>query len=107
MSDWQVGDRAVKIKNNCSHCTKAHVVARYGGYSKQVSPGQVYTVVGFSDRRCPAGFGLIIDGVPNEHNGQLIGWCRHSWRKIRPDEQEACEPEFVTLLKRSKRKVSA
>ena len=31
----------------------------------------------------------------------------HRFRKIRPDEREACEPEFVTLLKRSRKTVRA
>jgi hypothetical protein len=31
------------------------------------------------------------------------GWNAAAFRKIRPDEHEACEPEFVTLLKRSKK----
>jgi hypothetical protein len=45
------------------------------------------------------------DGSPIYHLNPSVGedgalQCR--FRKIRPDEHEDCEPEFVELLKRSK-----
>jgi hypothetical protein len=48
---------------------------------------------------------LLLHEVEPIHG--LMGFCSTRFRKIRPDEQEACEPEFITLLKRSKRKVAA
>ena len=39
--------------------------------------------------------------------GHPDGCSAANFRKIRPDEREACEPEFVTLLNRIKRKIGA
>ena len=105
MSDWAVGDLAVRDRNDCPVCCSKENIARHGKYSKAAHYGHIYKVIGISPRRCPQGYGLIRGGLPNSDDaGNLIGWCRHAWRKIRPDEREACEPEFVTLLQRIKRK---
>jgi hypothetical protein len=95
MSDWQVGDLAVCVEARRSPLTE----------------GSVYTVAAvFFD---PAYNTL---GEFTEHTLLLReitpwpgknGFCPTRFRKIRPDERQACEPEFVTLLKRSKRKVAA
>lgn len=96
MSDWQVGDLAV-----CVDATPDIL-----GNPVPLKEGVVYLVSGIT----PAGIaskygrtnrlsGLALKGVPNKWP---CGWAPERFRKIRPDAQEACEPEFITLLKRKK-----
>jgi hypothetical protein len=47
---------------------------------------------------------LELDGLPLGDRRHWPGCHSARFRKIRPDEREACEPEFVTLLQRIKRK---
>jgi hypothetical protein len=49
---------------------------------------------------------LVLDGAPHPLNMDC-DWPAYRFRKIRPDEREACEPEFVTLLNRSKQRHDA
>jgi hypothetical protein len=91
--DWKVGDLALCIEDApCPHWgpspyrrgqsyTVAAVVVSPSGVDK----GQV----GLSLE------GIAIPGPMNAANAARF-------RKIRPDKHEDCEPEFVTLLKRSK-----
>ena len=95
MSDWQAGDLAV-----CIYCDPG----------PQVDPwepvvGQTYTVVrvGPLDIGWPDGTGLDFQDDPT--CGDVKMWDAGWFRKIRPDKHEACEDEFITLLKR--RKVAA
>jgi hypothetical protein len=84
MSDWQVGDLAVCVKPVAN-----------------LQSGAIYRVVSV----CCDGSGLNVDGgipLPGTH-----AFSSGRFRKLRADQHEACKPEFVTLLKRSKRKVSA
>ena len=96
MSDWQVGDLAVRVETSCS--------GGHWGQNSEAPIGSVLRVVGlrrgpFCD--CDAPLALLFEG------GSERGGCCLAYRKIRPDEREACEPEFVTLLQRIKRKVAA
>jgi hypothetical protein len=95
MSDWAVGDLALCIESGT-----------------QTREGVIYTVVGVVPAGvdfpcdCHRNYGpddnLFLAGIHYESCGQSSGADR--FRKIRPDEREACEPEFVTLLQRIKRK---
>jgi len=90
MSDWSVGDLAVCIHDgHCTHC----------GAPAGVEKGRLYRVSGVNLN--PHRVTLSLEGVPDitapdHHPGHVVG----RFRKIRPDEHEGCEPEFVTLLKR-------
>jgi hypothetical protein len=94
MSDWQV-DLAL--------CVNAgRIEPRCAAVCDKLSEGKVYRVAGcWPD---PLDFALVIllEGVRSidPHSGGAF--LADRFRKIRPDEHEACEPEFVTLLKRTK-----
>jgi hypothetical protein len=62
----------------------------YAGSSDAI--GKVFSVIGVTYD------GLILEGFPSPHPTKA--WNKRSFRKIRPDKLEACEEEFVTLLKR-------
>ena len=102
MSDWQVGDLAV--------CVDARPNPRCGHRPSPLVEGKVYRVAGidpYPERHALYGMdtGLFLRGMRSAANSG--GFAASRFRKIRPDEHEACEPEFVQLLKRSKRKVNA
>lgn len=90
MTDWAPGDLAL--------CIEAEGPTPPGLYV-----GGVYTVQGVV--RAAGQTGIVIEGYPSWH--PTGAWLASCFRKIHPDEQKACEPEFVTLLKRSKNRVSA
>jgi hypothetical protein len=98
MSDWQVGDLAVCVDDRPDHLGENHLEL-----------GRIYRVTGV----CPVGLsvfgmgtGLLLEGVafPAWATG---GAAARRFRKVRPDEHESCEPEFVTLLERSRKTVRA
>jgi hypothetical protein len=96
MSDWQVGDLAL-----CIHLSDIHPFWRARTRFRE---GEVYRVDGLVNGR----FGelYLVIGAPDIF--AATGYPNAGrFRKIRPDEHEACEPEFVTLLKRTKRTVAA
>jgi hypothetical protein len=105
MSDWQVGDLAVCVDDS---------PARHGPAIRCLSAGIAYTVSrvrywnGAGKPHGPALYlvGVSYHGSPRP-NGEPRGWHSNRFRKIRPDEHEDCEPEFVELLNRIRRKVSA
>lgn len=97
MSDWQVGDLAVCVDVGDAPRTK---FSGTGVAGRRLSLGATYTVVAIGAHRVTSETILLMEGQPN-----YAGAFR--FRKIRPDAHEACEAEFLTLLKRSKRKVSA
>jgi hypothetical protein len=93
MSDWAVGDLAV-----CVGPLDADDDER--GMFK----GRIYTVSAYFIT--PGG----LDGLLFKEGIDPSPW--HAWnpdcfRKILPDKHEACESEFVDLLKRINRPVSA
>jgi hypothetical protein len=98
MSDWQVGDLAV-----CVDATSR--IARTG---TSLAEGQVYRVSGLhmpgklvrSDFGSPADLGLFLVGLRSVSTSGAFDARR--FRKVTPDKHEACEDEFVTLLKRGK-----
>lgn len=91
MSDWQVGDLAVCVDDQ----------PRDGDVLDldfaTLRAGRLYRVANV----CFGGLGLHVAEAPVRRKA---GWWADRFRKIRPDEHQACEPEFVKLLKRSKRK---
>lgn len=95
MTDWAVGDLAV--------CVDDTPIAAYG--LCRCRSGAAYRVAGITPagrapcHRCGACCGLFLVGLESISRHGFAG-CR--FRKIRPDEHEACEQEFVTLLKRRK-----
>jgi hypothetical protein len=97
VSDWQVGDKAL--------CVDAGPDRFYGDVG--LTLGRIYTVVGLpmgnQYDRWKEGLELGEVRPPKPS----VGYASYRFRKIRPDEHEDCEPEFVELLNRSKRKVSA
>jgi hypothetical protein len=63
--------------------------------------GSVYVVECVVISGTSGRLGLGLKGVQFPDCLQNADWADH-FRKIRPDEHEACEPEFIQLLKRSK-----
>jgi hypothetical protein len=88
MSDWQVGDLARATGAKREDFPNMRFVGRADGKIRRVA-GVVH--VGDS-------VGLIFEGWPSCHS--TGSWNALSFRKIRPDEHDACEPEFAELLKR-------
>lgn len=94
--DWAVGDLAVCVDDNYRSDTTGH--------ARLLRTGAVYTVEAVGVNRLGQQ-GLVLQGIRS--GGYLGGYLAERFRKIRPDAHEACEAEFVTLLKRTKRKVGA
>lgn len=87
VENWQVGDLAVCVDDS------PH---RFYGMA-ELSAGRVYTVAD-----------LHHDGAALDLCGLVRpSYCWDASRFRRPDEHEACEEEFVTLLNRTKRTVTA
>lgn len=103
MSDWQVGDLAVCV--DAGPCKNAHELINPHRQGALVL-GKAYLVIGLGRARRER-FSLFVKGATAADQDYGFGFSVHRFRKIRPDEQEACEPEFVTLIKRAKRKVDA
>jgi hypothetical protein len=92
MSDWAPGDLAL--------CVDA------SGYAAGLlAEGHTYTVRRFLPA-APYSLEAPTDSVEllGVRRGRYVhsGFGCFRFRKIRPDKHEECEPEFVTLLKRSK-----
>jgi hypothetical protein len=96
VSDWQVGDLAV--------CVNADIDP-FAGHNGGLTLNAAYTVREVV--RAEGEVGLRLRDLPNPTGCKYRAFSTVRFRKIRPDEQQACEPEFITLLKRSKQKVSA
>jgi hypothetical protein len=87
MSDWQVGDLAVCVDDQPRHGDTQDLEFA------NLKAGRVYRVV----KVTWGGHGLHVDGAPVKRES---GWWSDRFRKVTPDKREACEDEFVTLLKR-------
>jgi hypothetical protein len=95
-TDWQVGDLAVRVRTPEGFERRCVV-------GKPTPLGTVRRVDGIVSVHGEVG--LIFTNDPSPHPTKA--WASCQWRKVVKDKREACEPEFVTLLKNSKRKVSA
>ena len=86
MPSWEVGDLAL--------CLKMSGFLRH----PSVEPGRIFKVeaVEFSEGT----LGIILEGAHSRHRSRAH--VASSFRKILPDKHEACEEEFVTLLRKSK-----
>jgi hypothetical protein len=93
---WQVGDKAV--------CVDASA-------SSLLLKGEIYTVAGIFPhagldlRGVRGAFGLLFLEITPTPGCAAFSESR--FRKIVSDKHEPCEAEFVTLLNRAKRPVSA
>ena len=87
--DWKVGDLAVAVGRQNSQGWWAEGSPPKGSITPvaDVFHGDGWTA-------------LVFDGYPSPHFTR--GWQHYCFRRIRPDEHESCEPEFIELLKRSK-----
>jgi hypothetical protein len=96
---WQVGDLAVRLPS--SKCTGHKRFITWNG----PPDGTVMCVTRVRLRpaearwewECAGDCALYFNEAPTEK-----GWCPLRFRKVVHDEAEACESEFVTLLKRIK-----
>jgi hypothetical protein len=94
VSDWQIGDLML--------CVDAGPMKIIGGLEEaedeaigNLREGRIYRV----DR---IRTGLTVDCIGLVDLTERAGGVSTRFRKIRPDEHEACEDEFITLLNRSK-----
>jgi len=97
-NDWQVGDLAVCVDDGpCAPIVPGRRVLP----PVLIAKGATYRVIGLRPSRISAGPALSLEGVDGSdtQSGAYGAW---RFCKIRPDEREACEPEFVTLLKRNR-----
>ena len=88
---WEVGDLAL-----CGEDGKSFIAA--GIFEGKTY--EVFKVVVGTSRRDGPGTGLVLAGILLPKG--KIGVNANSFRKIRPDEHEACETEFATLLRKMK-----
>lgn len=98
MSDWQVGDLAVcvaPIVEDPIEVARGDILSVEGVWPDV--PHAVTLVMGCC---------LDFAGIERLDGGEAA-YCAERFRKIRSDEHEACEEEFVTLLKRSRKTVRA
>ncbi len=93
--DWQIGDLAL--------CISIPVPDKDGVFPWKVQVGCVYTVIDVVID-C---LGMTLNFAEDTYYSPLAGFDANCFRKIRPDEHQPCEEEFVTLLNRAKRPVSA
>jgi hypothetical protein len=96
MSDWQVGDLAACIKKDAWRTFPTGRPAEGPAYDTvhRVRRVGIFPLDGKAV--------LWLEAWPGDNFRNSFTAAR--FRKIRPDEREACEPEFVTLLQRIKRK---
>lgn len=97
---WKVGDLALCVDDGPCACGCG---GEYAAHHITVKSGQPYRVALVLPWGGDVYLGMWGDAV-DEYG--VSGNARR-FRKILPDERQACEPEFVTLLKRSKKRVSA
>ena len=100
MSDWQVGDLVV--------CVNAGPIAYPPSVADGLlAEGKIYRVIGYEVRGPKSKWPGMPCLLLAEFHGRPGGFAADRFRKIRPDDAEPCEVEFVELLKLSKHKVSA
>ena len=92
---WEVGDLAL-----CVDTDPAHRVFGTGVAGKRFKLGAVYCVAHVGTHPVTDELVLLMEG-----QSKTAGAFR--FRKIRPDEHQACEEEFRILIMLSKKRVSA
>jgi hypothetical protein len=97
VSDWQVGDLAL-----CVNAAKDAIDTRLNPALEERRTYRVERLGEVSDYFC-----LGLEGLRDPDDNKHFAYRADRFRKILPDEHEDCEPEFVTLLNRIKRKVEA
>ena len=99
MNDWQIGDMALCIDASAPRdvCGNGGIEAKRE-YIANLIEGRIYKVTQIVTCSCGEHVGLGC-------HADRAGGSSDRFRKIAPDKHEACEAEFVTLLKR--RKVAA
>lgn len=94
---WQIGDLALCVDND---------VRKREPMANQLVLGHIYRV-----RKCgiPQGTDCFCLAFEDILTAPRVGaaFVADRFRKIKPDQHEGCEPEFVTLLNRIKHSVSA
>ena len=92
MSDWQVGDLALCVDDSpCTCC----------GEKTWAVNGAIYSVIDIEVVDDELFLRLAELPAVESANHEDKSWLdAPSFRKIRPDDHEACEQEFVTLLNR-------
>lgn len=92
MSDWSIGDLALCVDNG---------VRYYEPRGNALELGRIYKVgaVGI-----PETVTYVCLGFRCLPSKKTYGWAfdARRFRKVVGDKHEACEPEFVTLLKRAR-----
>lgn len=105
MTDWAVGDLALCVDDSPCQCGSC------SGVPINLFAGNHYRVLAISNphqRGNPNHTWISLDvGAAPSQGHAPGGQSAHRFRKIHPDEREACEPEFVQLLKRTRRTVKA
>lgn len=87
---WEIGDLALCVDAGIHDCTVTWI-------APMPEKGKIYTVAGlFMDI---SDLNLVLEELHRDCGIGLRAW---RFRKIRPDEHEPCEEEFVTLLNRTK-----
>jgi hypothetical protein len=101
--DWQVGDLVVCVDAAPKPWNDIPQLAAL----KRLEIGRTYRVSAIGLVGSWSGPTIMLHGCTSTYDHLGMGWTASRFRKIRPDERKACEPEFVTLIKRAKRPVSA
>lgn len=91
MCDWEAGDLAVCVRDGTIRTPE--FTHRGLGLAK----GRTYKIVNCAIHEPTGQLCLWLEGVASRDGSLAL-----RFRKIRPDAHEACEEEFVTLLKRRK-----
>lgn len=95
--DWKVGDLAL--------CVSVMPCALCGFAELGTEIGKIYRVEAVQNEELLGGYWLLLPEaklVLHEHFNDDLWFASEDFRKIRPDEHEPCEDEFVTLLNRTK-----
>jgi hypothetical protein len=91
---WRVGDLAVSLTSD------------WHPHDPRLGPPHVYPVAGDVWRVTSVGLELGFH-ILRFQEGDGLWFTAKSFRKAVTSEDEACEPEFVSLLRKSKRRVGA
>lgn len=99
--DWQVGDLAVCVDARVKPWLSPAQISALG----RIQEGCSYRVRAVGRVGPRSGPTIMLCGVANVGEEDGFGWTASRFRKIRPDEPEACWTEFRELLDSFKPKV--